>query len=124
MPGTPGRSDVLGKSENNGEQRLGPSTVQHSNSADTMMDVANACRRRDWLKGGTAVVAGGLASLATGGAGAARSEPAPPRRIESRETDVPFGEGRFLFGLNTSTIRGQKLSIIEEILIAEKAGYQ
>src|SRR4029077_9359696 len=55
---------------------------------------------------------------------AARSEPAPPRPIESPETDVSFGEGRFLFGLNTSTIRGQKLSIVEEIAIAERAGYQ
>jgi sugar phosphate isomerase/epimerase len=31
---------------------------------------------------------------------------------------------RFLLGLNTSTIRGQKLSIVEEIAIASKAGYQ
>ena len=31
---------------------------------------------------------------------------------------------RFLLGLNTSTIRGQKLSIVEEIAIAAKAGYQ
>lgn len=34
------------------------------------------------------------------------------------------GKGRFLLGLNTSTIRGQKLSIVEEIELARKAGYQ
>ena len=31
---------------------------------------------------------------------------------------------RFLLGLNTSTIRGQKLSIVEEIALAAEAGYQ
>ena len=31
---------------------------------------------------------------------------------------------RFLLGLNTSTIRGQKLSIVDEVAIAAKAGYQ
>jgi sugar phosphate isomerase/epimerase len=34
------------------------------------------------------------------------------------------GKGQFLLGLNTSTIRGQKLSIVEEIELARKAGYQ
>jgi sugar phosphate isomerase/epimerase len=33
-------------------------------------------------------------------------------------------EQDFLFGLNTSTIRGQKLSIVDEIEIARKVGYQ
>jgi len=36
------------------------------------------------------------------------------------------GEGRsspFILGLNTSTLRGHKLTIVEEIAIAEKAGY-
>jgi len=86
--------------------------------------VTNSFRRRDLLKGGTAVVAGGVANLATGGAGTARSEPAPPAPIQKRETAVSSREDRFLLGLNTSTIRGQKLSIVEEIAIAEKAGYQ
>ena len=31
---------------------------------------------------------------------------------------------RFLLGLNTSTIRGQNLSIVDEVAIAAKAGYQ
>jgi sugar phosphate isomerase/epimerase len=33
-------------------------------------------------------------------------------------------DGSFLIGLNTSTIRGQKLSIVEEIAIASKAGFR
>ncbi len=40
------------------------------------------------------------------------------------EPAAGLAEDRFLFGLNTSTIRGQKLSIVEEIAIASKAGYQ
>jgi sugar phosphate isomerase/epimerase len=35
-----------------------------------------------------------------------------------------ISKGQFLLGLNTSTIRGQKLSIVEEIELAKKAGYQ
>ena len=31
---------------------------------------------------------------------------------------------QFLLGFNTSTIRGQKLTIVEEIELARKAGYQ
>jgi sugar phosphate isomerase/epimerase len=34
------------------------------------------------------------------------------------------GKGQFLLGLNTSTIRGQKLSIVQEIDLARNAGYQ
>ena len=34
------------------------------------------------------------------------------------------GSGKFLLGLNTSTLRGHKLSIVEEIAIADKAGYR
>jgi sugar phosphate isomerase/epimerase len=38
--------------------------------------------------------------------------------------DVQAGRSHFLLGLNTSTIRGQKLSIVEEIAIAAKAGFE
>jgi sugar phosphate isomerase/epimerase len=38
--------------------------------------------------------------------------------------DPPAGRPAFLLGLNTSTIRGQKLSIVEEIEIASKAGFR
>jgi sugar phosphate isomerase/epimerase len=34
------------------------------------------------------------------------------------------GEGSFILGLNTSTIRGQKLSITDEIELGAKAGFQ
>jgi len=87
--------------------------------------VTNELRRRDLLKGGTALLAGGAASRATGETSALGSEPAAPlRQIQTRKTGAAPREDLFLLGLNTSTIRGQKLSIVEEIAIAEKAGYQ
>ena len=77
-------------------------------------------KRREWLAAGSAIVAGGATRLAEGaqagtsqgpGAGVPAGRPPTPR-------------GSFLLGLNTSTIRGQKLSIVDEIAIAEKAGYR
>jgi sugar phosphate isomerase/epimerase len=69
-------------------------------------------KRREILAAGTAFLAGGAATPSTGGHdGAAIGAVAPPE-----------GEP-FVLGLNTSTIRGQKLSIVEEVAIAEKAGY-
>ena len=59
--------------------------------------------RRQWLGG---VAALGLSSAAS----AAQKPPAP--------------NDPFTYSLNTSTIRGQKLSIVQEIAIAAKAGYQ
>jgi sugar phosphate isomerase/epimerase len=38
--------------------------------------------------------------------------------------EPPASTSSFLLGLNTSTIRGQKLSIVQEIEIAAKAGFQ
>ena len=61
--------------------------------------------RRQWLSGVAGSAALGLASTAT-----AAQPPAP--------------NDPFIYSLNTSTIRGQKLSIVEEIGIAAKAGYQ
>ena len=58
------------------------------------------CSRRDWLMGSTALAACGLVR-----ADAAAAEP-------------------FLYGLNTSTLMGQKLDIVEIAEIAAKAGYQ
>ena len=60
------------------------------------------CSRRDWLMGSTALAACGLA----------------------RADDPPPGAPGFLYGLNTSTLMGQKLDIIEIVEIAAKAGYQ
>jgi 2-keto-myo-inositol isomerase len=57
------------------------------------------------------VVAGELMSLRPAGASMAEAQPAPRRED-------------FRLGLNTSTIRGQKLAIVDEVEIAAKAGYQ
>lgn len=66
--------------------------------------------RRELMTGGTSACA-----LAAGLAGtnpaAARAE-----RVSSSSS--------FILGLNTSTIRGQKLSIVQEIEIAARAGFQ
>lgn len=63
--------------------------------------------RRQWLKG-TAAAAGATAAAAqTATATAADPRPKKP----------------FLFMLNTSTIRGQKVGVVKEVEIAQKAGY-
>ncbi len=59
--------------------------------------------RRSWL---ASIPAMGLAASSAGAA--------PARRLE---------ECPFLFGLNTSTISGQKLPIAEVVAVAGKAGY-
>jgi sugar phosphate isomerase/epimerase len=61
--------------------------------------------RRQWL--------GGVAGAAT--LGLAGSAPAAP--------DRPAGDP-FRYSLNTSTIRGQNLPIVEEVAVAARAGYQ
>jgi sugar phosphate isomerase/epimerase len=72
--------------------------------------------RRDVLKSGPAI-AGGLYASAS-------SLPNPGSPQARNQAAADLREERFLFGLNTSTIRGQKLSIVDEIAIAAKAGYQ
>ncbi len=74
-------------------------------------------KRRDLLAAGTAMLAG--AAVSAGRACQAAND-------ESGQGPAPSspGRGRFLLGLNTSTLRGHKLSIVEEIAIAEKAGYR
>ena len=64
-----------------------------------------------------AILAGGAAAcgIPTGLAGAGSL----PSQAEPRAT-----ASCFLLGLNTSTIRGQKLSIVDEIALAAKAGFQ
>ena len=53
-----------------------------------------------------------------------RNRPAR-RKTGLRTRRVPtYASDQFLFGLNTSTIRGQKLSIVEEVALAAKVGYQ
>ena len=79
--------------------------------------------RRDLLTGSTSALAGGLFC-------AAAADHAAGSMVHTGETSAGDGANpepqsdRFLLGLNTSTIRGQKLSIVEEIAIAAQAGYQ
>jgi len=79
--------------------------------------VTTRFQRREVLAAGATVVAGGMTAWASGGQAAA-PEPARAPAGASRQT------GPFRLGLNTSTIRGQKLPIGEVITIAERAGYQ
>ena len=57
--------------------------------------------------------------LATGGALLAGTAARPPQA----KADDADGSTPFRFCLNTSTIRGQKLSIVEEVELAAKVGY-
>src|SRR5437879_6092629 len=66
--------------------------------------------RRQWLAGATVLVGTGLATKAAN---------PQPDDSEVRSKEEPFG-----YCLNTSTIEGQKLSVVEKIEIASKAGYQ
>jgi 2-keto-myo-inositol isomerase len=79
--------------------------------------------RRDLLKTGSAL-AGGIAATTAGAARPANGMALPDATQVRHEPKRELREDRFLFGLNTSTIRGQKLSIVEEIAIASQAGYQ
>jgi sugar phosphate isomerase/epimerase len=61
--------------------------------------------RRQWLSVSATAALGAAASTASAAQGPAQADP-------------------FVYSLNTSTIRGQKLSIVQEVGIAAKAGYQ
>ena len=65
-----------------------------------------AMSRREWLGGVTSATVLGVA-----GNGAFAAQPEANR-------------DPFVYSLNTSTIRGQNLTIVEEVAIAAKAGYQ
>src|SRR5262245_13984503 len=77
-------------------------------------------KRRDLLAAGLAVVAGNQSTSSVAGT---------PQATSPLPSTVPAGAHPtarpepFLLGLNTSTIRGQKLSIVEAIAVAQKAGY-
>jgi sugar phosphate isomerase/epimerase len=69
------------------------------------------------LAAGATVVASGMTAWASGG-----QAPVPePLRAA---LGAPREPGPFRFGLNTSTIRGQKLAIGDVVTIAAQAGYQ
>ena len=87
--------------------------------------MSNDQNRRDLLRNGATAITGGLLAAAAGGrltamAGAGVNQPQDAQPSAPKE---PLAS-HFLLGLNTSTIRGQKLSIVEEIAIAARAGYQ
>ena len=77
-------------------------------------------KRREWLAAGTAILAGGATRLTD----EAQGPSTQASEVARAEPNTPAPGAAFLLGLNTSTIRGQKLSIVEELAIAEKAGYQ
>jgi sugar phosphate isomerase/epimerase len=79
----------------------------------------NQIRRRELLVAGAGLIAAGASSphgaqAGRGGGGVTESAASVGGR----------GPENFLLGLNTSTLRGHKLSIVEEIAIAQKAGYR
>jgi len=69
-------------------------------------------------------VAGGLIGMAPAGTSFAHAGPSRPQEDRPHQPEPDLRPDQFLFGLNTSTIRGQKLSIVEEVALASKAGYQ
>jgi 2-keto-myo-inositol isomerase len=69
-----------------------------------------ALTRRTWLTATTATLGSGLTLQAT-----------PAAAQEKKETK---NGDPFRYGLNTSTLMGQKLSIVEVVEIAGRAGYQ
>jgi 2-keto-myo-inositol isomerase len=81
-------------------------------------------KRRDLLAGSTKALAGGILAAASGGVLSSHAEAARGEATQPVAPEPKLQADRFLLGLNTSTIRGQKLSIVEEIAIAAKAGYQ
>lgn len=75
--------------------------------------------RRELMSAGAGLVAGAVAAGgASGSEGKATDAASPPGRA------LASGAGHFVLGLNTSTLRGHKLSLVEEIAIAAKAGYR
>jgi sugar phosphate isomerase/epimerase len=67
-----------------------------------------------------------LTHSAIGAALAAAALPIPflEKTVSAQQTDTPAASGPFGFCLNTSTIRGHNLSIVEEIDVAAEAGYR
>ena len=85
------------------------------------LDLGQRGGRRERELGRRELILGGVGGAAVRGRGArAGSETCSAERW----CRWASGKGQFLLGLNTSTIRGQKLSIVDEIELARKAGYQ
>jgi 2-keto-myo-inositol isomerase len=80
--------------------------------------------RRDLMAGSTRALAASALVAASGDAFMSRAEAVRNDESQPVAPEPKLQADRFLLGLNTSTIRGQNLSIVEEIAIAAKAGYQ
>jgi sugar phosphate isomerase/epimerase len=84
--------------------------------------VKNEISRRGLLVGGASAAGGvaGWTGVALGGSGSGRAR---SEQAASGDRQPRLAQSSFVFGLNTSTIRGQKLSIVDEITLASRAGY-
>ncbi len=80
--------------------------------------------RRDLLVGGTAALAAGTIAITRPVTAVAGENPIDGPEDRPVQPDAGLRRDHFLLGLNTSTIRGQKLPIVEEIALAARAGYQ
>jgi 2-keto-myo-inositol isomerase len=76
--------------------------------------------RRHLLATSTAALGAGLAASALAQQGV---PPTPPAAQPLVPPQIQAPADTFVYCLNTSTIRGQKLSLVEEIDLAAKAGY-
>ena len=74
-------------------------------------------KRRDLLAGSTKALALGVWAAASADVCSAAAQASQPVAPEPK-----LQADRFLLGLNTSTIRGQKRSIVEEIAIGQIVG--
>lgn len=77
--------------------------------------------RRTLLRSAAATAAAGLTTHAAGPVRAADPAAAAESNSEGRSTADPVN--RFTFGLNTATVRGQELTLREQIDLAIEAGY-
>ena len=80
-------------------------------------------KRRDFFLGATALAAASVTGAQTKDPAECEPEGGSPGQAPTRRPLTTAIESHFRFGLNTSTIRGQKLPIVEEVAIAQKAGY-
>ncbi len=86
--------------------------------------LAPPMRRRAFLEmSSLGLVIPGAGLLAGGRAGHAASPQPTPEASSAGFPSAERGEGKLRVALNTSTIRGQKLSVPEQVQVAAEAGY-
>jgi 2-keto-myo-inositol isomerase len=86
--------------------------------------VAREFKRRDLIVGGVAGLAAGAICRGESVLGGDLCASELPAGGGQGDAGAAVSKGQFVLGLNTSTIRGQKLSIVDEIELARKAGYR